>query len=85
MKTLFKNANLINELGDVLTNQDLLVVDGKIAEIGENLCCEDAEIIDCTDRFITPGFACSIPHSHPACLPVCGLVCRHCSAHSPVQ
>ena len=33
MKTLFKNANLINELGDVLTNQDLLVVDGKIAEI----------------------------------------------------
>ena len=63
MKTLFKNANLINELGDVLTNQDLLVVDGKIAEIGENLCCDDAETIDCTDRFITPGFASMHNHS----------------------
>ena len=56
MKTLFKNANLIDENGDVKTNLDLLVADGKIAEIGENLSCDDAEIIDCTDRFITPGF-----------------------------
>ena len=57
MKTLFKNSNLINELGDVLTNHDLLVIDGKIAEIGVNLCCDDAEIIDCTDKFVTRGCA----------------------------
>lgn len=63
MKTLFKNANLINELGDVLTNKDLLVEDGKIAKIGEGICCEDAEVIDCTDRFITPGFASMHNHS----------------------
>ena len=63
MKTLFKNANLINELGDVLTNHDLLVIDGKIAEIGVNLCCDDAEIIDCTDKFVTPGFASMHNHS----------------------
>ena len=56
MKTLFKNANLIDETGEVKTNLDLLVTDGIIAEIGENLCADDAEIIDCTDRFITPGF-----------------------------
>ena len=56
MKTLFKNANLIDETGEVKTNLDLLVADGIIAEIGENLCADDAEIIDCTDRFITPGF-----------------------------
>ncbi len=55
MKTLFKNANLIDHNGDVKTNQDLLVIDGKIAEIGENLVV-DGEIIDCTDKFITPGF-----------------------------
>ena len=35
MKTLFKNANLINELGDVLTGKDMLIADGKIAQIGE--------------------------------------------------
>ena len=63
MKTLFKNANLINELGDVLTDHDLLVIDGKIAEIGVNLCCDDAEIIDCTDKFVTPGFASMHNHS----------------------
>ena len=56
MKTLFKNANLIDETGEVKTNLDLLVADGIIAEIGENLCADDAEIIGCTDRFITPGF-----------------------------
>ena len=63
MKTLFKNANLINELGDVFTGKDLLVENGLISEIGENLVCEDAEIIDCTDRFITPGFASMHNHS----------------------
>lgn len=63
MKTLFKNANLINELGDVLTDHDLLVIDGKIAEIGVKLCCDDAEIIDCTDKFVTPGFASMHNHS----------------------
>ncbi|MBQ8604289.1 MAG: amidohydrolase family protein [Oscillospiraceae bacterium] len=56
MKTLFKNANLIDETGEVKTNLDLLVADGVIADIGENLCRDDAEVIDCTDRFITPGF-----------------------------
>ena len=63
MKILLKNANLINELGDVLTNKDLLVEDGKIAKIGDNLCCDDAEVIDCTDRFVTPGFASMHNHS----------------------
>ena len=56
MKTLLKNANLIDENGDIFTSRDLLVVDGKINKIGENIICEDAEIIDCTDKFITPGF-----------------------------
>ena len=63
MKTLFKNANLINELGDVLTGKDMLIADGKIAQIGENLQCEDAQVIDCTDKFITPGFASMHNHS----------------------
>jgi len=56
MKTLFKNANLIDETGEVKTNLDLLVADGIIAEIGTDLCADGAEVIDCTDRFITPGF-----------------------------
>ncbi len=56
MKTLFKNANLIDETGEVKTNLDLLVADDIIAEIGTDLCADGAEVIDCTDRFITPGF-----------------------------
>ena len=56
MKTLFKNANLINENGDILTGYDLLVEDGIIAETGKDICSCDAETIDCTDKFITPGF-----------------------------
>lgn len=63
MKTLFKNANLINELGDVFTCMDMLIADGKIAQIGENLVCENAQVIDCTDKFITPGFASMHNHS----------------------
>lgn len=63
MKTLFKNANLINELGDVFTGMDMLIADGKIAQIGENLVCENAQVIDCTDKFITPGFASMHNHS----------------------
>lgn len=56
MSILFKNANLINELGEVKTNLDLLVTEDKIAKIGENLQCGGSQIIDCTDKFITPGF-----------------------------
>lgn len=58
MKTLLKNANLIDENGDIFTNKDLLIIDGKIGEINDNICCNDKEIeiIDCTDKFVTPGF-----------------------------
>ncbi len=63
MNTLFKNANLINENGDILTNKDLLVSNAKISKIGENINCVNAEIIDCSDKFITPGFVSMHNHS----------------------
>ncbi len=56
MKYLIKNANIIpmNE-ETVLSNMDVLIVDGKIAEIAENISAEDVKIINCDDKYLMPG------------------------------
>lgn len=46
----------------VLRGVDLLMDQGSILEIGENLEAKGAEIIDCTDKLITPGYIDS--HTH---------------------
>ncbi|MDL2236147.1 amidohydrolase, partial [Christensenellaceae bacterium OttesenSCG-928-L17] len=35
---------------------DILVKDGRIAAVGEHLNYPDAQIIDCTEQFVLPGF-----------------------------
>jgi len=35
---------------------DVLVVEGRIAEVGKNIAASDCEIVDATDFFILPGF-----------------------------
>ena len=47
---LIKNANLLGE-----RVADILIQDGKIAAIGENLQAEGAEIIDATGQIALPG------------------------------
>ncbi|MGN0806903.1 MAG: dihydroorotase [Candidatus Coproplasma sp.] len=54
MKTLIKGAEVV--LADGIKNTDLLLENGIIAEIAENIDCADADkIIDATDKTVIPG------------------------------
>lgn len=58
MKIAFKNCNLIDgsEKMEVRKHQDVLVENGKIHAIGENLeISSDYTCIDCTDKYLMPG------------------------------
>lgn len=56
MGILFKNAKIYPVTSEVLENADLLVKDGKIAEIGHNLeSSGNVEIIDCKGQPLLPG------------------------------
>jgi imidazolonepropionase-like amidohydrolase len=62
---LFKNATVwTNEKEGVLTNADVLVVNGKISAVGKNLSNASARVIDATGKHITPGIV--DEHSHIA-------------------
>jgi len=53
--TLITGATILTGTGDRLENADLLLVDGKIAEIGADLSMDDADIVDATGKWVTPG------------------------------
>lgn len=55
MKQLIKNGRVIDPANGMDKIADVLVEDGKIAAIGENLTAKDAEIIDASDKVVTPG------------------------------
>src|SRR5699024_6691205 len=64
MKCL-KNAQVytMNEMNDVIDHCDILIKDGKIINIGQNLSIdEDVEVIDETGKVVTPGLIDS--HTH---------------------
>ncbi|MBO9200925.1 MULTISPECIES: amidohydrolase family protein [Niastella] len=62
---LIKNATVwTNEKEGKLENTDLLIKNGKIAQIGKNLSEPGAKIIDATGKFVTPGII--DEHSHIA-------------------
>ena len=63
MKILLKHGNLINEKGDISNDTDLLINGKVIEKIGKNITDPADEVIDCTDKFITPGFASMHNHS----------------------
>ncbi|WP_237158103.1 amidohydrolase family protein [Shewanella psychrophila] len=52
---LFTNASLHTVIDGVKLNTDLLIEDGKIKAIGQNLIAPKARIIDGTDKHIYPG------------------------------
>ena len=61
--TLFKNATVwTNESEGILETTDVLVVNGKIAKVGENLSADGATIIDATGKHLTSGII--DEHSH---------------------
>jgi len=55
MSLLLKNGKMLNEQGE-LTKVDLLVKDGVIAQIGEELSVEASEVINIKGKLIAPGF-----------------------------
>jgi imidazolonepropionase-like amidohydrolase len=60
---LIKNATVMTATKGTLANTDLLLRDGKIAQIGKNLSAPaGATTIDATGKFVTPGII--DPHSH---------------------
>ena len=57
-KTLIKNADVVLTMDDALTrrqNVDILMDAGQIAEIGENLTGEGAEVVYAQGCIVTPG------------------------------
>ncbi len=52
---MLKSGRVINPGKDFDQIQDILIEDGKIVSIGENLSADDAEIFDAAGLIVTPG------------------------------
>ncbi len=55
-KTLLKNATVHTITNGTLENMDVLIDDGIIAQVGQNLIATEIETIDCSGHHIYPGF-----------------------------
>jgi len=55
MKTLLKGARLLDPGQNFDAIMDILIVDGKIAEIKPDINISDTEIIDLSGKLATPG------------------------------
>lgn len=61
---LIKNATVYTMENDqVLQNTDILCQDGKIEAIGQNLSAPDAQVIDASGMYITPGLVDAHTHA----------------------
>src|SRR5262245_18938266 len=61
--TLIKNATILTVTRGTLEGTDLLMQNGKIAQIGKNIAAPaGAKVIDGTRKYILPGII--DPHSH---------------------
>jgi len=60
--TLFTNATVLTGVGERIDNADVLIVDGKIKEVGIDLVATDVDVIDAQGKWITPGII--DVHSH---------------------
>jgi imidazolonepropionase-like amidohydrolase len=60
--TLIRNATVFDGNGAELANADVLMRDGRIVSVGQNLSTEGATVIDGTGKFVTPGIIDA--HSH---------------------
>jgi len=69
MKQLLKGGTIVT--GEGTRKADVLIEDETIAEVGENLTCEDALVTDVTGKYIFPGFIDA--HTHMA-LEVCNTI-----------
>ncbi|MEL7231199.1 MAG: amidohydrolase, partial [Pseudomonadota bacterium] len=60
---LLKDATLLDGIGGIIEGGDVLLINGDVAEIGEEITAPDgATVIDATGKWITPGIIDN--HSH---------------------
>ena len=52
-KLIIKGGTIVN--ADSSFNADILCEDGLIKEIGEDIKCPDAKIVDATGKLVIPG------------------------------
>ncbi len=62
MEKVIKNGLIFDAIHEQPYTADILVKDGKIAAIGENLAADGAEVIDASGQHVYPGFIDA--HSH---------------------
>ncbi len=55
MKVLIKKGRVIDPANNLDAVQDILVSDGVISQIADNILAEDAEVIDAAGKIVTPG------------------------------
>jgi imidazolonepropionase-like amidohydrolase len=60
--TLITGATVLTGTGERLDRADVLIRDGKIAEVGTGLSAGDAEVVDASGKWVTPGII--DVHSH---------------------
>ena len=60
--TLLSSATILTGTGERLNNTDVLLADGKIVSLGEDLDAGDAVVVDASGMWITPGII--DVHSH---------------------
>ena len=59
---LIKNATVLTGTGERIEQGDVLIIDGKISQVGKGLTAEDALIVDAKGKWVTPGII--DVHSH---------------------
>jgi imidazolonepropionase-like amidohydrolase len=60
--TLLSGATILTGTGERLNDADVLIRDGRIAQVGSGIAAEDAEVVDAEGMWITPGII--DVHSH---------------------
>ena len=62
MNTLITGATVLTGTGERIDDADVLIRDGKIAAVGRDLDAADAEVVEATGKWVTPGII--DVHSH---------------------
>lgn len=67
MTVLIKGATVLTGTGEKLENADVLMEDGKIKAVGQSIDAGNAQVIDGTGKYVTPGIIDN--HSHLGAYP----------------